>query len=75
MGLLLLTGCQSAAEPNAAGAAPAEPAVFCTRTLGAAQCFSDPAGLPDHPMPLADGRTTLTPAQEKDRAAAARWSF
>lgn len=31
---------------------PAEP--FCTRTLGMAQCFSDPASLPDHPMALGD---------------------
>jgi len=60
---------------DAAGAAPPAPPPFCTRTLGAAQCFADPASLPDHPSPLADGQTALTPAQEQNRAAAARWSF
>jgi hypothetical protein len=40
---------------------------FCTRTLGAPECFADPAFLPDHPAPLADGPSRLTPAQEKSR--------
>jgi hypothetical protein len=43
--------------------------------LGAAECFADPASLPDHPSPLADGQTALTPAQEQNRAAVARWAF
>lgn len=34
------------------GAPPAEP--FCTRTLGQAQCFRDPALLPDAPHALGD---------------------
>lgn len=54
-------------------AAPPEAPRFCTRTLGTAECFADPAALPDHPAPLGDGPTQLTPAQEKDRTA--RWGF
>ncbi len=32
----------------------APPQPFCTRTLGMAQCFADPAALPDRPAPLLD---------------------
>jgi hypothetical protein len=32
-----------------------------------AQCFSDPAALPDHPQGLADGPYDLTPAQLRDQ--------
>ncbi len=48
---------------------PPAPPRFCTRTLGQAECFADPAALPDHPSPLADGPATLTPAQERNRTA------
>jgi hypothetical protein len=50
----------------------AEPAsqAFCTRTLGSAECFADPATLADHPSPLGDA-PALTAAQEQDRLA--RW--
>ncbi len=49
--------------------APAEPP-FCTRTLGAAECFADPSALPDHPSGVADA-PSLNSAQERDRLA--RW--
>jgi len=49
---------------------PPDPPEFCTRTLGVAECFADPAALPDHPGQLADG-PQLNSAQEKDRTA--RW--
>ncbi|HVZ08055.1 hypothetical protein [Rhodopila sp.] len=44
---------------------------FCTRTLGVVDCWSDPATLADRPTQVADGPTTLSPAQEADRTA--RW--
>jgi len=47
--------------------APPPPPRFCTRTLGTPECFADPALLPDHPAPLADGPSLLSPAQEKNR--------
>jgi hypothetical protein len=50
-------------------ARPAPPP-FCTRTLGVAECFADPASLPDHPSGVADA-PALNAAQEKDRTA--RW--
>jgi hypothetical protein len=50
---------------------PPEPPPFCTRTLGMADCWRDPASLPDHPSALGDGPRTLTPAQEADRTR--RW--
>jgi len=43
---------------------------FCTRTLGLAECFADPATLADHPSALGDA-PALTEAQEQDRTA--RW--
>jgi hypothetical protein len=46
---------------------PPEPPVFCTRSLGVADCWRDPASLPDHPAQLGDGPSTLTPAQNADR--------
>lgn len=51
-------------------APPPAPPRFCTRTLGVPECFADPSALPDHPSGLADGRYSLTPAQERDRTAA-----
>ena len=50
---------------------PPAPPRFCTRTLGQPECFADPAALPDHPSPLADGAETLTPAQQANRLS--RW--
>jgi hypothetical protein len=50
---------------------PPEPPPFCTRSLGVADCWQDPASLPDHPRELADGPRTLTPTQEADRTR--RW--
>jgi hypothetical protein len=71
--LLLLAGCQTPSNEAAQHSAVPAPEPFCTRTLGMAECFADPAALPDHPAPLADGRTTPNPAQEKD--AKAWWHF
>lgn len=50
---------------------PPQPPTFCTRSLGVVNCWSDPALLKDHPTQVADGPTTLSPAQEADRTA--RW--
>jgi hypothetical protein len=76
IGVLLLAGCHSGGTKDVVVVAPPPvPPPFCTRTLGVAQCFTDPASLPDHPAGLGDGQLALTPAQEKDRAAAARWAF
>ncbi len=73
--VLVLAGCEPASKAGVAAVVVPPPQPFCTRTLGVAQCFSDPASLPDQPPGLADGTLTLTPAQEKDRAATARWAF
>ena len=37
------------------------------RSLGLANCWRDPASLPDHPTELGDGPRVLTPEQEADR--------
>jgi hypothetical protein len=50
---------------------PPEPPVFCTRSLGAVDCWQDPAALPNRPMGVADGPATLTPEQEANRVR--RW--
>jgi hypothetical protein len=50
---------------------PPQPLPYCTRSLGVADCWQDPASLPDDPSPLADGPNTLTPEQEADRTR--RW--
>ena len=50
---------------------PPEPPVFCTRSLGVADCWADPGTLPNRPRQLADGPRTLTREQEKTRTA--RW--
>ncbi len=50
---------------------PPEPQPFCTRSLAYADCWADPASLPDHPPDLAAGPSTLTPAQEANRTR--RW--
>ena len=75
--LLVLGGCHPAPAHKVAGATAVvvAPPPYCTQTLGVAQCFSDPDSLPDHPPSLADGRTTLTPEQEKNQAASRWWPF
>jgi len=50
---------------------PPEAQPYCTRSLGVADCWRDPASLPDHPPDTAAGPTTLTPTQEADRTR--RW--
>ena len=50
---------------------PPEPPPYCTRSLGLADCWRDPASLPDHPSELGDGPRTLTPSQGADRTR--RW--
>jgi hypothetical protein len=44
-----------------------EPPPFCTRSLGAVDCWRNPDTVPGHPRGLADGPAVLTPAQEADR--------
>jgi hypothetical protein len=46
---------------------PPETPPYCTRSLGVVDCWRDPAKLPDRPPQVADGPSTLTPAQEADR--------
>jgi hypothetical protein len=50
---------------------PPETPPYCTRSLANADCWRDPASLPDHPPEIADGPRTLTPEQEADRTR--RW--
>ncbi|HBK06901.1 MAG TPA: hypothetical protein DDZ81_13825 [Acetobacteraceae bacterium] len=45
---------------------PETPA-YCTRSLGAVNCWQDPATVPGHPRGVADGPTVLTVGQEADR--------
>ena len=49
---------------------PPEAPPYCTRSLGVADCWRDPASLPNRPPELGDGPRVLTPAQEADRT---RW--
>lgn len=44
---------------------------FCTRSLGVPDCWQDPALLVDRYHGIADGPSTLTPAQEANRTR--RW--
>ena len=47
---------------------PPEPPPYCTRSLGVADCWRDPASLPEPAARARRGsRSTLTPAQEADR--------
>src|SRR5690242_13694503 len=46
---------------------PPETPPFCTRSLGVADCWRDPASLPDHPSQLGDGPHQLTPEQDANR--------
>ncbi len=54
--LLALAGCVERGR-TVVSAIPPQP--YCTRTLGTAQCFADPAALPDRPAELLD-----TPVRE-----------
>ncbi|MSP03323.1 MAG: hypothetical protein EXR07_20110 [Acetobacteraceae bacterium] len=47
---------------------PPEVPVFCTRSLGVADCWAEPAKLPNAPREIADGPRPLTREQEADRA-------
>jgi hypothetical protein len=44
-----------------------DPPAFCTRSLGAVNCWKDPDSLPGHPRGVADGPVRLTAEQEADR--------
>ncbi len=57
--VLLLLGLAGCAEGGRTMVSALPPQPFCTRTLGVAQCFADPASLPDHPAELVD-----TPVRE-----------
>ena len=46
---------------------PPEPPPYCTRSLGVADCWRDPAHFPNLAPPLGDGPQTLTPVQEVNR--------
>jgi hypothetical protein len=46
---------------------PPEPPVYCTRGLGAVNCWADPATVPGHPRGVADGPSGLTAEQEANR--------
>jgi hypothetical protein len=46
---------------------PPEQPVFCTRSLGVADCWEDPSHLPNKPREIADGPRSLTPDQDADR--------
>ncbi len=38
--------------------------LFCARSLGRVDCWAEPSMLTDHPRGLADGPSSLTPAQQ-----------
>jgi hypothetical protein len=46
---------------------PPERPEFCTRSLGRADCWSNPEALPGPVREIADGRWTLTEEQEQNR--------
>jgi hypothetical protein len=50
---------------------PPEPPPYCTRSLGAVDCWKDPGSLADFPPEVAAGPRDLTPLQEIDRTK--RW--
>jgi hypothetical protein len=50
---------------------PPDKPLFCTRSLGVADCWENPAKLPNNPREIADGPRSLTPDQESDRTS--RW--
>ncbi len=47
---------------------PPEPPAYCTRSLGTVDCWRDPSALRPEQAGVADGPSTLTPAQEANRA-------
>jgi len=46
---------------------PPDPPVYCTPSLGTVDCWVNPEVLPGPPPQVADGPSTLTPAQEANR--------
>ena len=50
---------------------PPEPQPYCTRSLAAVDCWSDPASVPNLGPTVTEGPQTLTPAQEANRTR--RW--
>ncbi len=50
---------------------PPEPLPYCTRSLAVADCWLDPASLPDRPPDWGDVPHPLTPEQEANRTR--RW--
>jgi hypothetical protein len=50
---------------------PPEPLPYCTLSLAVADCWLDPASLPDRPLDLGDIPHPLTPEQEANRTR--RW--
>lgn len=51
--LFLVAGCAGTPATAVVSREP-PPQPYCTRTLGVAECFADPAALPDHPDQLMD---------------------
>ena len=50
---------------------PPSPPPYCTRSLGVVDCWANPEALVNRPPQVANGPTTLTPAQEANRTR--RW--
>lgn len=46
---------------------PPDPQPYCTRSLAVVDCWMDPAAVPNLGPDVANGPSTLTPAQEADR--------
>jgi hypothetical protein len=46
---------------------PPEQPVFCTRSLGVADCWENPQKVPNNPREIADGPRSLTPDQDANR--------
>ena len=64
--VVLVVGLAGCAPNERVVASGMPPQPFCTRTLGVAQCFADPASLPDRPAELVE-----TPSRE--HVACAPW--
>jgi hypothetical protein len=52
--VVALAGCARHAPARLVVSQPEVAMPFCTRTLGVAECFADPAVLPDRPVGLGD---------------------
>jgi hypothetical protein len=50
-----------------------DPPAFCTRSLGAVNCWKDPENLPGAPSGVADGPAELTAEQEANRTRKWPW--